>query len=117
MEGVEILNIIYIQQMHPMEIIGFMLLIFGGFLFIIALGCEERNAMIVFLIMTFIGMILLFYTEELEPKIQYEVTVDESVSYKKLTDKYNIIEQRGEIFVLEEKESDETSLLSGGEYK
>ena len=34
----------------------------------------------------------------------YEVTLDDSVSMNEFTDKYNIIEQRGKIFVVEEKE-------------
>ena len=35
---------------------------------------------------------------------QYEVTVDDGVSINEFTDKYNIIEQRGSIYVVEEKE-------------
>lgn len=37
-------------------------------------------------------------------KYQYEVIIDDSVTFNELTEKYSIIEQRGEIFVLEEKE-------------
>lgn len=37
-------------------------------------------------------------------KYQYEIIVDDSVTFNELTEKYNIIEQRGEIFVVEEKE-------------
>lgn len=117
MDGIEILNMISIPQMHPMAIFGVILLMFGVFLFMISLAADEHKIAIAFLVMALIGMCLMLCTKELEPKIQYEVTIDESVSYKELTDKYNIIEQRGEIFVLEEKESNETSLLSGGEYK
>jgi len=46
-----------------------------------------------------------------------EAIVDKSVSYIELTEKYKIIDQRGDIWVLEEKEPNETSLLSGGEDK
>ncbi len=35
---------------------------------------------------------------------QYEVTIDDSVSMNEFTDKYNIIEQRGKIYIVEEKE-------------
>lgn len=46
-----------------------------------------------------------------------EAIVDKSVSYIELTEQYKIIDQRGDIWVLEEKESNRTSLLSGGEDK
>ena len=35
---------------------------------------------------------------------QYEVTIDDSVSMNEFTNKYNIIEQRGKIYTVEEKE-------------
>lgn len=34
---------------------------------------------------------------------QYEITIDDSVSMKEFIDKYEIIEQRGEIYVVREK--------------
>lgn len=40
-------------------------------------------------------------------KYKYEVTVDDDITYKNykaFRDKYEIIEQRGEIFVIKEKE-------------
>lgn len=39
-----------------------------------------------------------------ETTMRYEVTIDESVSLTKFYKHYNVIEQRGEIFVVEEKE-------------
>ena len=36
-------------------------------------------------------------------KYKYEVTIDENVSFTELNSKYNIIEQRGDIYVLEDK--------------
>lgn len=36
-------------------------------------------------------------------KYKYEVTIDENVSFTELNSKYNIIEQRGSIYVLEDK--------------
>ena len=35
---------------------------------------------------------------------QYEVLIDDTTSFTEITEKYNIVEQRGEIFVLEDKE-------------
>jgi len=34
---------------------------------------------------------------------QYEVTVNDTISFKEVTSKYDIIEQRGDIYVLREK--------------
>ena len=34
---------------------------------------------------------------------QYEVTINENISFKEIMDKYDFIEQRGEIYVLREK--------------
>lgn len=38
---------------------------------------------------------------------QYEVMIDDTVSFAEVIEKYDIIEQRGEIFVLEEEESND----------
>ena len=37
-------------------------------------------------------------------KVQYEVLISDDTSFAEVIEKYDIIEQRGEIFVLEEKE-------------
>lgn len=44
------------------------------------------------------------YPPETKTTVQYEVTIDESVSLTEFYKHYNIIEQRGDIFVVEEKE-------------
>ena len=44
------------------------------------------------------------YPPETVTIMQYEVTVDDSVSLTDFYEHYNIIEQRGDIFVVEEKE-------------
>jgi hypothetical protein len=36
-------------------------------------------------------------------EVQYEITIDDSVSMTELTNKYEIIEQRGKIYVVREK--------------
>lgn len=41
-----------------------------------------------------------------ETHIHYEVTIDDSVSITEFVERYNIIEQRGSIFVIEEKCTD-----------
>ena len=37
-------------------------------------------------------------------RCQYEVTIDDTVSFTELNNKYEVIEQRGKIWVLEDKE-------------
>lgn len=38
--------------------------------------------------------------------IQYYMTINDTVSFKEFTDRYNIIEQKGEIYIVEDKEKD-----------
>ena len=74
--------------------------------------CDELEGA---LVGVFIGIVLsifiggLFgvifeYPPVTETTIRYEVTVDDSVSLTEFYEHYNVIEQRGEIFVVEEKE-------------
>lgn len=44
-------------------------------------------------------------TTERKTIYRYEVIIDDNVSYKEFTDKYTVIEQRGQIYVVEEKDS------------
>lgn len=46
------------------------------------------------------------YPPVTETTMRYEVTIDDSVSMIEFTERYNIIEQRGSIFVIEEKTPD-----------
>ena len=43
------------------------------------------------------------YPSETKTTMQYEVTVDDSVSLTEFYEHYNVIEQRGQIFIVEEK--------------
>lgn len=44
------------------------------------------------------------YPPETETTMQYEVILDDSVSMNEFCEHYNVVEQRGDIFVVEEKE-------------
>lgn len=48
-------------------------------------------------------MVSAMTSEPVVHETQYEITIDDSVSMKEFTDKYEIIEQRGEIYVVREK--------------
>lgn len=39
-------------------------------------------------------------------KYQYEITIDDAVSFNEVIEQYDIIERRGEIFVVEERENE-----------
>ena len=59
------------------------------------------NVFIVSLISTVIGIILASNSTEITT---YEVIISEEVSFKDFTSKYEIIEQRGEIYIVKERE-------------
>ena len=44
------------------------------------------------------------------PSTRYECIIDDQTSIKEVYDKYNVIERRGEIWVLEEKEIEEVEM-------
>lgn len=56
-----------------------------------------------FLAMAVFGTIF-SYPPETETTKQYEVILDDSVSMNEFCEHYNVVEQRGDIFVVEEKE-------------
>lgn len=55
------------------------------------------------LVMAVFGTIF-SYPPETETTTQYEVILDDSVSMNEFCEHYNVVEQRGDIFVVEEKE-------------
>ena len=63
------------------------------------------------IIVSFVGAIVCVYISDNftvpTGEYQYEILIDDTVSFTDVTEKYNIIEQRGEIFVVEEKTNDE----------
>lgn len=67
------------------------------------------GALIGLVLSIFIGGLfgrLFEYPPVTETTMRYEVTIDDSVSLTEFNERYNIIEQRGSIFVIEEKNSD-----------
>lgn len=58
-------------------------------------------------IATLCGAMLILESEEYQVpsgEYHYEITIDDNTSFAEVIEKYNIIEQRGELFVVEEKE-------------
>ena len=113
MDGVTILNTITENECG--EIAGIMLLI-GVFAFLISvlmriisyIGDDSNKPIIlciIFLIVSLIstttGIILASNSTVITT---YEVTISDEVSFKDFTSKYELIEQRGEIYIVKERE-------------
>lgn len=109
-EGIHVLNITEITQ-PPSWFVGVFVII----LLVIAVSfvvCLKANNDVIGTIfggITVFGIIslfgILFMTSvESTGRYRYEVTIDPSVTFSEIYEKYDVIEQRGEIWVLEEKE-------------
>lgn len=63
-------------------------------------GCTYGFAFVVCLIFCTILLVNGFDTRT---ETRYEVTIDEDVEFKTFTEKYDVIEQRGQIYVIRER--------------
>lgn len=52
----------------------------------------------------FVIVLILELNHPQEPQTLYEVTISDEVSFKDFTSKYEIIKQRGEIYIVKERE-------------
>lgn len=118
MDGVTILNTIT-ENISNIE--SFVMLLFFSIALIILLlvaivlasdGFSEINGYVITYITVEIVAIILLVLSIMElnttpekSQILYEVTISEEVSFKDFTSKYEIIEQRGEIYIVKERES------------
>ena len=121
MDGVTILNEIEVVQVVNdtfNDTAGVIALIFTvlicaivGF-FIGRIDCSEfEGTMIGALVGVVFGLLIMAlfgtifsYPPETETTMQYEVILDDSVSMNEFCEHYNVVKQRGDIFVVEEKE-------------
>lgn len=117
MEGIEVLNQIEIMDSSLTLLITAIIL---GVLFCIcvvgaiisAINCKFITFIIfgIFLLCSWIGFVVTAKASDKKiiptGKYKYEVTIDKSVPMTEFYEKYEIIEQRGEIFVIKEKEKD-----------
>lgn len=120
MDGVTILNEIEVVQVvndtfnHTAGLIAFCITVLicaiAGF-FIGRLDCNAISGTLCGALVGIIfGLLALAlfgtifsYPPETKTIIRYEVTVDDSVSLTEFYENYNVIEQRGQIFVVEEQ--------------
>lgn len=108
MEGVRILNEISPVSAGIWVSIGLFLSIGIASLFsvIIIFDKGERVVSILVSLIPFVIAIILFFTEYTSP-IQYEAIIDDNVKISEFEKKYKIIEKRGDIYVIEEIESND----------
>ena len=120
MDGVTILNTITENVSNTAVFV--VLLIFSivaiilSFIALIAVSDKfyEFNGFVIIYIITgitgisfFIVSIVGLNTPPQEPQTLYEVTISDEVSFTEFTSKYEIIEQRGEIYVVKERKENE----------
>lgn len=99
-EGITVLNVESINRM-PVYFWIIMLAII-----IISLAfCISELCIIGFILGMVLTVITCAFTEPVPTgQYQYEVTINDTVSMTKLYEKYEVVEQRGDIWVLEDKE-------------
>ena len=107
MEGVRILN-----EISPISVSIGILLVFFAFgiaaLFsaIIIFDKGERIVPILISLIPIIISIILFFLQYTSP-MRYEAIIDDNVKISEFEEKYKIIERRGDIYVIEEIESND----------
>lgn len=113
MNGIDILNQVEITTAaYPLWVgaglfcISLVAIIYGVYLIILDNGFKRVFGIVGCVIggvAFYIGIITSCMTSK-TGKYQYEVTIDESVSMTEFYEKYDVVEQRGSIWVIEEKE-------------
>lgn len=111
-EGITILNQTEIMDISDAGFIWTLILVIGGligcilFAWLISVHEAFLIGVILCILAFFSGIIVCEETRDDKPsgRYQYEVTIDESVNFKDLYEQYDIVKQRGEIYILEDKE-------------
>ena len=107
MEGVRILN-----EISPISVsIGVLLVlsVFGIaalFSAIIIFDKGERIGPILISLIPIVISVIIFFLQYTSP-MRYEAIIDDNVKVSEFEEKYKIIEKRGDIYVIEEIESDD----------
>lgn len=84
------------------------LLILGGVAIISAFFTSEKGVLLsrvmIFVVITWgVFSILCFKKEIPTGRYRYECTVDENTSFVEICEKYDVVEQKGDLWVLEDK--------------
>lgn len=108
MNGIEILNKTVITESPDwINIVIPCSIILALLFFIILVNTDSQFMLIlsgVLVAFIIIGDMILFCYEEPTDRYRYEVTLDKTVTIEELSENYDIVDQRGEIWILEDKE-------------
>ena len=113
MQGIEILNRTPVMVEPKAYGFGLVLLVIALFVFLVLTAicfAEDYVVLGVFCAVvfasSFVGLLLYsnYRVESPDGRYRYEVTIDESVPLKDIYENYNIIEQDGKKWILEDKE-------------
>lgn len=118
MNGITILNETTLTLEPPARFIVTMVIIFFGVMFLLSIigiiksiKDRDRDCVIASLIATLCSILLEsifvfgFDYKCNHPVTQYEVLISDEVNFNEFYQKYEIIEQRGEIYVIQERQS------------
>lgn len=111
MDGVIVLNTFTISDYSPLVmIIGIICGIISAiffYLMVVSYGDVDTICCRIISVVALIGAIFILFMSQNHWRVnvrqRYECVLDKNVSFMELCEKYNVIEQRGDIWVLEEK--------------
>lgn len=111
MDGVTVLNVIEKTRLPDWAIIGVVLCLFALMVFFIEFSTAKTIRKIDIcgaglcctMVLAFIIFLVGLFTSNTISR--YECTIDSNVSFVELYEKYDVIEQRGDIWILEGKTS------------
>lgn len=107
MEGVRILN-----EISPISVnIGVLLILFvsGFWSLFVVISIFDKGKRVVPILVSLIPVvvsIIIFFLQYTSP-MRYEAIIDDNVKLSEFEEKYKIIEKRGDIYVIEEIESND----------
>ena len=106
-EGITVLNTTAVTGLPTwVSILAFVIFFIGAIVFAVSMILDGPVCVTAFSLM--IGLIVMFacgtfkYTVK-TGEYRYECIIDDSVSYNEVVENYKIVEQRGDIWVLEDK--------------
>ena len=119
MEGVTVLNVI--ESNGGLIVAGIITLILSIAAIRLTIGCYQEGEWLLGIISTIITffaiLIAILMTIALfsPPKPRYEVTLSENVNMTEFSERYKVIEQRGKIFIIEERKNYKEANQNGKE--
>lgn len=106
-EGITVLNKELIMTTPSvLTVIALVSVIIGIVSFCVVINSHNNIVSIIgsiLFVLSIVGFSLGLIIEEPTDRYKYECTIDESVSIQDIYDRYEVVEQRGEIWVLEDK--------------